>query len=196
MGVGNKSLLRWWEEWDEAVGELPRELNDCGWKCPFCDTDLGNYLTEATGEAHYLDNFDNPPKLNFCPHCGKSLIMDKNSLFYIICRHGVSIMDGWIPVPSTWLSHLTGMSLYQTRKKLKELKEQGLVDSDLWVEPGEERPILVRGYIVTEKGKQTEEYREAYEEERELCKKCLHIDIGEMDALSIWEEELGLETDN
>lgn len=120
-------------------------------------------------------------------------MVDKNSIFYILCRHHVSIVDGWIPVPSMCLSRLTDMSLYKTRKKLKELKSQGLVDSDLWVEPGEERPILVRGYIVTEKGKQTEEYREAYEEERDLCKKCFHIDIGEMDALSTWEEELGFE---
>lgn len=178
-----KSLLTWWEEWDEAAGEIPSELNDCGWKCPFCDTDLGTYLTEATGETHYLDNFDNPPQLNYCPNCGKSLIMDKNSLFYIICRHCVSIMDGWIPVPSTCLSHLTGMSLYQTRKKLKELKEQGLVDSDLYVEMGEERPILVRGYIVTEKGKQTEEYKHAHEAERRICKEVFDFDIGEVGHL-------------
>lgn len=120
-------------------------------------------------------------------------MVDKNSIFYLLCRRSVSIMDGWVPTPSTLLSHLTGMSLYKTRKKLKELKAQGLVDSDLWVDHNEERPILLRGYIVTEKGKQTEEYREAYEEERELCKKCFHIDIGEMEALSKWEEELGLE---
>lgn len=74
--MDKKSLLTWWEEWDEAAGEIPRELNSCGWKCPFCNEDLGTYLTEATGEAHYLDNFDNPPQLNYCPNCGKQLTID------------------------------------------------------------------------------------------------------------------------
>lgn len=110
-------------------------------------------------------------------------MVDKNSIFYILCRHSVSIMDGWIPFPSTCIAYVTQLDLKVVRKELKRLKKEGLVDSDLYVEMGEERPILVRGYIVTEKGEQTEEYREAYEEERNLCKKCFDIDIGEVGHL-------------
>lgn len=110
-------------------------------------------------------------------------MVDKNSILYVICRHSVSIMDGWIPFPSTCIAHVTQIDLKTVRKELKRLKKEGLVDSDLYVELDEERPILVRGYIVTEKGKQTEEYREAYEEEREICKQCFHIDIGEVGHL-------------
>jgi hypothetical protein len=33
----------------------------------------------------------------------------------------------------------------------------------------------------TDKAKETEEYRKAREEERELCKKCFDMDIGEQE---------------
>lgn len=102
-------------------------------------------------------------------------------------------MDGWIPYPSTCIAGTTGWRLYYVRKLLKELKQEGLIDSDLWVEPGDERPILVRGYVLTEKGKNTDEYRQAWERERQLCKECFDFDIGEVDRYSgvlKWEEDL------
>lgn len=108
---------------------------------------------------------------------------DKNSIFYILCRHSVSIMDGWIPYPSTCIARSTQLDLKTVRKELKRLKKEGLVDSDLYVEMGEERPILVRGYIVTEKGKQTEEYKHAHEIERRICKEVFDFDIGEVGHL-------------
>jgi predicted ArsR family transcriptional regulator len=90
-------------------------------------------------------------------------------------------MDGWVPYPSTCIAGSTGLSLYYVRKLLKELKQEGLIDSDLYVERGEERPILVRGYIVTEKGKNTIEYELAWERERQICKECFNVDIGKTD---------------
>ena len=53
---------------------------------------------------------------------------------------------------------------------------------------GEERPILVRGYVVTEKGKKTAEYKLAHDIERKICKECFDLDIGGMYALSELEE--------
>lgn len=116
---------------------------------------------------------------------------DKDRVFNILCQHCNSIMDGWIPYPSTCIAETTGWRLYYVRKLLKELKQEGLIDSDLYVEQGEERPILVRGYIVTEKGKKTNEYKLAHEVERKICKECFDIDIGDVDDLSNLEEELG-----
>lgn len=110
-------------------------------------------------------------------------MVDKNIIFYVLCRHSVSIMDGWIPFPSTCIAQTTQIDLKIVRKELKRLKQEGLVDSDLYVEMGEERPILVRGYILTEKGKETEEYKCAHEVERRICKEVFDIDIGEVGHL-------------
>ena len=102
-----------------------------------------------------------------------------NEILYHLCRHYVSIMDGWIPFPSTCLSQVCEMSLYKTRKELKKLKEQGLVVSDRYCEVGEDGNYLINGYTITEKAKETEEYKKAYDEERWLCQECFNIYIGE-----------------
>lgn len=73
-------FAEWWEDWMPACGEIPRELNDCGWRCSSCKEDFGSYLTETTGEAHYLDNPENVPTFNYCPNCGKAMRLPK--LYY------------------------------------------------------------------------------------------------------------------
>lgn len=102
-----------------------------------------------------------------------------NEVLYHICSHCVSIMQGWIPIPSTCLSQIMGKSLYQTRKELKLLKEQGLIESVRYCEVGEDRNYLMSGYQITDKAKKTPEYKKAWEEERQICKKAFGIDIGE-----------------
>ncbi len=110
------------------------------------------------------------------------MMYDKSKIFSILCNHSCNIMDGWIPLPSTVIhTQIPSITLYAVRKHLKALKQEGFIDSDLYVEQGEEHPILVRGYIVTEKGKDTEEYRTAWEVERRICKECFDIDIGDVD---------------
>lgn len=101
-----------------------------------------------------------------------------NEVLYHLCRHCVSIMQGWIPMPSTCLSKTLGKSLYQTRKELKRLKEQGLIDSVRYCGVYEEGNYLMCGYRITDKAKATQEYKKAWNEEREICKKVFGIDIG------------------
>jgi DNA-binding PadR family transcriptional regulator len=72
-------------------------------------------------------------------------------------------------------------TLYQIRKELKRLKEQGLIESVRYCEVGEDRNYLVSGYQITDKAKDTPEYKKAWEEEREICKKAFGIDIGGVD---------------
>lgn len=104
-----------------------------------------------------------------------------NQILYHLCRQSVSVAHGsWLPFPSTCLSKICEMSLYKTRKELKRLKEQGYVVSDRYCEVGEDRNILVSGYIITDKAKYTEEYRKAHEEESAICKEVYGIDIGEI----------------
>lgn len=102
---------------------------------------------------------------------------EMNKVLYRLCRHCVSIMDGFIPFPSTVLCKLCGLSLYKTRKELKNLKEQGYVVADRYTENTEERTILINGYTITDKAKETEEYKKAYQEERELCWEAFGIRI-------------------
>lgn len=78
------------------------------------------------------------------------------------------------------------MSLHKTRKILKELKAKGLVKSDREVirDPGEGIAIL-NGYTITNKARETPEYKKAFEEERRICKKCFGIDIANPDNSDI-----------
>ena len=122
---------------------------------------------------------------------------DKDKIFYMVCRHCCSIMDGWIPYPSTIIHYqMPHLSLYKVRKYLKELKQEGLVDSGLYVDQGEERPILIRGWLVTKAGQETEAFKKAYARERQLCAECFGFDIGEsykdLNTLSELEAELGI----
>ena len=102
-----------------------------------------------------------------------------NEVLYHLCRHCVSVMDSQYPFPSTLLSKVTGMSLYKTRKELKKLKEQEYVVSTRYWETTEDGTIILNGYGITTKAHETEEYKKAYAEEREACKKIFGFDIGE-----------------
>lgn len=101
-----------------------------------------------------------------------------NDVLFHLCRHYVSIMYGWVPMPSTVLCQTVGKSLYQTRKELKRLKEQGLVESVRHCNVTEDGNYLLSGWKITDKAKETPEYKKAYEEEREICLKAFDIDIG------------------
>lgn len=103
-----------------------------------------------------------------------------NEVLYKLCCHCVSITDGWIPYPSTVLAESCKLSLYQTRKELKKLKEQGLVVSDRYCERTEEGNLIINGYTVTDKAKHTEEYKKAWKWEKETVKEIFGYDIGEI----------------
>lgn len=104
-----------------------------------------------------------------------------NIVLYKLCCHCVGIMDGWRPFPSTILSELCGMSLYETRKELKKLKARGLVVSARMTT--EESNLIMNGYTITPAARETEEYKKAFEEERRLVKECFGFDLphGEND---------------
>ena len=107
---------------------------------------------------------------------------DKSKILFILCQHCCSIMDGWIPYPSTCIhANMPYLTLYGVRTYLKQLKQEGLITSDLYVEHGEERPILIRGWTVTKEGMKTTEYKLAYELEKARCKECFNFDIGDLE---------------
>lgn len=110
---------------------------------------------------------------------------DKDRVFEILCHHSVSVMDGWVPYPSTCIAGSLGWKLSYVRKLLKQLKQEGLIDSDIYVETGPEldRPILVRGYVLTQEAKKTPMYEIAWETERKICQECFKFDIGSLSEL-------------
>lgn len=100
-----------------------------------------------------------------------------NDVLYRLCCHCGGILDGWIPYPSTILSEVCELSLYKTRKELKKLKEQGLVVSARYCEVTEDGNCFVSGYTITEKTKETEEYKTALAEERKICQEVYGYDM-------------------
>lgn len=90
-------------------------------------------------------------------------------------------MDGWHPFPATDIAKILNMSVHKVRYHLRELKRQGLVNS--FYEGGQTEDgevFCFHGWTVTKNAYTTEEYKKAHNEERELCKECFDIDIGEL----------------
>ncbi len=105
--------------------------------------------------------------------------MDK--ILYCLCKHCVGIMDGWRPFPATAIAEMLGISVHKVRYHLRKLKEKGLVKSFHEGGISEDGEVYcLWGWTITKKAYSTEEYKKAYEIEREICKKCFDIDIGEI----------------
>lgn len=100
-----------------------------------------------------------------------------NEVLYHLCRHCVNIMDGWVPYPSTILCKACNLSLYKTRKELKALKEQGYVVSDRYTESTLDGQILINGYTITKKAKETEEYKKAFKAEARTVKEIFGFEL-------------------
>ena len=98
-----------------------------------------------------------------------------NDVLYFICRNSLSIMDSWIPTPSTVIAEELGMSVYQVRKELKRLKELGLIASTIYCGTDEYSTYAVRGYTITDKAKGTEEYKTAYGNEEKIRRECFEM---------------------
>lgn len=104
-----------------------------------------------------------------------------DEILYALCRHNVSIMDGWHPLPATLIAKQLNISVGKVRYHLRKLKGKGLVasfhdggmteDGDLY---------CYWGWCVTKKAEETDEYKKAHEEERQLCIKCFDMDIGQI----------------
>ena len=101
-----------------------------------------------------------------------------NEILYVLCRHCVSIMDGWVPYPSTLMAEQLNISIGKVRYQLKKLKEKGLVESCRYGGQTEDGEVYcINGFRTTDKAKETIEYKKALEKEAQICKECFDIDI-------------------
>ena len=114
-----------------------------------------------------------------------------DDILYVLCRHNVSIIDGWHPFPATAIANVLDISVHKVRYHLRKLKEQGVINSCYeggQTECGE--VFCYWGWEITDKAFNTNEYKKAYAEERELCEKCFDIDIGETQQFESLAQEL------
>lgn len=111
---------------------------------------------------------------------------DMDEILYALCRHNISIMDGWHPLPATIIADVLDVSVHKVRRHLRQLKKQGFVnDCHEGGQTEDGQVYCYWGWTITDKALNTNEYKKAHDEERELCKKCFNIDIGEAQQFEI-----------
>lgn len=63
----------WREEWETHPEMRSCDLISCGWYCTECGIELGEYLTQKTGQHIILDDDSCKPRLMNCPNCGAKM---------------------------------------------------------------------------------------------------------------------------
>ena len=104
-----------------------------------------------------------------------------NDVLYQLCLHCVSIMNGCHPFPSGYIAEELNLPFSKVVYRLRKLKRDGYVKS--FYEGGRDEDgnvYCLHGWGITEKTKNTEEYKKAWEKEKAICKKCFDMDIGEL----------------
>lgn len=105
----------------------------------------------------------------------------QNDVLLCVCRHYTGIMSGWLPIPATAICRIVGKSVYQTRKELRNLRDLGLVVFERHCLVGEYGNELISGWRITDKAKESPEYKQAWAEERKIRQEVFGEDIGEED---------------
>lgn len=101
-----------------------------------------------------------------------------NDVLYSLCKANVNIMNGWYPHPARCIAESLNITVNQVRYQLNKLRKQGLVQVVSMI-IDEEEPLPYHGWQITKEAKKTEEYKKAWEEEREIVKEVFDFDIGE-----------------
>lgn len=111
----------------------------------------------------------------------------ESKILFCICRRNVSI-DLYSSEPVSvkrlkkYIESAPGLqqsSMYSIKKAVKKLKELDLICYTSSGGQTEDGVVYCNnGYCVTKKAYQTKECRQAWEEERRICKECFSIDIG------------------
>lgn len=103
-----------------------------------------------------------------------------NEVLYELCWYYINTNDcSTAPVPSSSVSFRLNLTVSQTRYRLRKLKKLGYVEMAYGFVISEDCHLPYYGWTITDKAKETEEYKKAWEEERALCKKCFDMAIGE-----------------
>lgn len=101
-------------------------------------------------------------------------------VFECLCSAYCDIMGGCHLISSKNIAKLLELPKKDILKELRRLKKEGLVYSswENFYSEWHEQWFITSGWSITEKAKQTEPYKRAWEREREVCQECFNIDIG------------------
>lgn len=105
-----------------------------------------------------------------------------NEVLYELCCHYINTNDcSNAPVSARSVSFSLNLTVNQARYRLRKLKKLGYVETCSGYVISEDCRLPYYGWTITDKAKETEEYKKAWEEERALCKKCFDMNIGEQE---------------
>lgn len=119
--------------------------------------------------------------------------MTKEKLLNIMINTFVSCMNPGYPISIKNIAELENETYYQVRKYMKELEKEGLVQKEKFYYPGdynyeygvyESEGYLISGWIITDKCRKSEKYKEASKKEDELIEKCFNMKEEEYDKQS------------
>lgn len=82
-----------------------------------------------------------------------------------LCRHNLDWINCQYPISSTLISDHYNIPLVEVRKALKNLKNQGMVESFKRCYVGEDSNCILNGWRITDKALVTKEYEQAKKEE-------------------------------
>ena len=96
---------------------------------------------------------------------------DMRQVLYILCQHCVDIMGGWMPYPMWAIAEQSKFSKWKTRKTLNKLRDAGYCEviSEIL---SEDNLLPYRGWTITKKAHETDEYKRANLKEAKLCAEC------------------------
>lgn len=96
----------------------------------------------------------------------------KIKVFAALCDHAMNIMDGWVPYPCTVIARRLNVSVYQARKAMKALVNEGLAQRTSCVLDREECALPYHGFTITAKAKKTAIFRYLAKREAKVCAEC------------------------
>lgn len=96
----------------------------------------------------------------------------KLKVFRELCRHDCDFMSSWVPLPTTVIARILNVSVYQCRKQMKRLVEEGLAVSKSAILDREESLLPYNGFGITNKGRSTDIYRYTALKSARICAKC------------------------
>ena len=96
----------------------------------------------------------------------------KLKVFRELCRHDCDFMSCWIPLPTTVIARILNISVYQCRKQMKKLVEEGLARSCAAILDAEESTLPYHGFTLTDKGRSTGIYKYTELKSSRICAEC------------------------
>lgn len=109
-----------------------------------------------------------------------------NDILLTLCRANASVMDKPHPYSARLIAEKLGITVYQARYQLNKLREQGLVEVITETSKDGYKCLPYRGWHITKKAEETEEYKQASEEEEaEFYWSVFGIDISKKQTLDL-----------